>query len=628
MKGIFFTQVARIFHSVVAAHLPLSVYAFTNIVFSNSDVAVMAAILTSLSVHLTVFGTHTLINSLLSPFVVFLSAQTIILVQNWGSHRRHVANGMQYDAMPKQTKRCENNNTCSHMYQEKGNDFDELSYIRNTLDLTKIHNSRRTYTQLKIKLFSTGFGISILVYMRLDIVIFMVLVNLPLILLKRTSHRVILPLTYLVLGGLAGLLIGGFVDWVTFGSWFLSPIQWMKFNVLSDRSSILFGIRSNTEYIMKILLDGWFMITFCLVAPFSLVFISIFDRKSSSNNVNSIFKPFYVMSSTVCLLFVIYSVQGHKEKRFLHNVIVLSFVCSAVAILFLVHYFTTYFRLYFIKRRLIFIIILVAAFNLYRQFPTQKDKSNSEWSFLGVWDSGYINECFDFIRRQHDVTGVFSGRGLHMTGGYTTLHRNVPLISLVHYEFQEFDDKSRIQIQSKLWFTSSLHVNVSVVNRASNFVTIDNMQYLVKYLISKPIYNYVVIRKNMKFIKTGFTQVFQAGTMQVLKRRKDEQTNQELNSFGDTIPSLTNGTILEYEGSWLITLGLRRLAQARLKYAIEKDPSRVRAYQLLAIMYLEEGENEKLRSILASCYSRNGKYQCNKPQPKVVLYSDYNIEVY
>ena len=70
----------------MTSFLPLSVYHFTKTIYQSHSTASLAAMLTSTSHLINVLGTHTLVNSFLSPFV-FLSLTVFINIVNKSSRR-------------------------------------------------------------------------------------------------------------------------------------------------------------------------------------------------------------------------------------------------------------------------------------------------------------------------------------------------------------------------------------------------------------------------------------------------------------------------------------------------------------------------------------------------------------
>jgi hypothetical protein len=75
----------------------------------------------------------------------------------------------------------------------------------------------------------------------------------------------------------------------------------------------------------------------------------------------------------------------------------------------------------------------------WRRFPAARDRSNESWAYQRTWNSGDVNACLAYVSEQSDVTGVFSDSNLHATGGYALLHQDVPLFTMIMFEFVEFE---------------------------------------------------------------------------------------------------------------------------------------------------------------------------------------------
>jgi hypothetical protein len=213
-----------------------------------------------------------------------------------------------------------------------------------------------------------------------------------------------------------------------------------------------------------------------------------------------------------------------------------------------------------------------------------------------------------------------------MTGVYSLMHKDVPLLIINKREFQEYDKKARVKVTSTDWFSPKRQLQVSVIGRVSNFITIQNAPLVVKHLMENPKYNYLVIPKDDHITEQGFDEVFSSGNMRVMRRSKDKNVNENLRRLGDKIPLGTNATILEYEGSWLNTLGLHKLAIERLELALRLEPGRIRSYQLLTICLGHVGQRRKAGVVYRACRQRFGQ-SCDVPQPRVILYQDYVLKI-
>ena len=346
----------------------------------------------------------------------------------------------------------------------------------------------------------------------------------------------------------------------------------------------------------------------------------VFNFSGVTHRDKQLFSSYLRILLATALLFIVYTFKGHKEVRFLHNVIVLFQITSALSFIIIYRKVLRTVQIWQHAIRLHGILAFVLVIgNIIVSFPS----ADQVWAYNGVWDSRHINECLDFIGRQRDVHGLVSDRSLHETAGYTVLHRDVPIFTLVHYEFHEFDQTARKVLAPTDYFSARKDVRVSVVSKLSNFITTENSPLLLKTIVNEANYNYLLLKKTRKLVNIGFDEVFSSGTMRVMRRTDDVTQNEALQRIADGIPVGTNATVLEYEGSWLMTYGLRQLATERLETAVTLDKSRIRAYQLLGLIYRDIGRVDDSRNIITECYRHNGKESCNVIQPKIVLHRDY-----
>jgi hypothetical protein len=93
---------------------------------------------------------------------------------------------------------------------------------------------------------------------------------------------------------------------------------------------------------------------------------------------------------------------------------------------------------YFIRMLVYSSLALIMSSQLYL-FTSRDQNYISKWKYRGINNSNHVNICLDFIGNQNDVTGVFIDSSIHMTGGYTILRQNVPIIALSHREFLKFE---------------------------------------------------------------------------------------------------------------------------------------------------------------------------------------------
>ena len=142
-----------------------------------------------------------------------------------------------------------------------------------------------------------------------------------------------------------------------------------------------------------------------------------------------------------------------------------------------------------------------------------------------------------------------------MTGGYTILHKEVPMFALNMYEFFEFSHSCRLELTG----VYNQNISLSSFTYISDYVSVYNVPYLLKQLLSKPEYNYLVLHVDRQFVETGYNEVFRTGSAKVMKRHMADESEAGLFQMACKTPLGQNSTILEYEEYWLFQYGLYEL---------------------------------------------------------------------
>ncbi|XP_074641080.1 uncharacterized protein LOC141898848 [Tubulanus polymorphus] len=595
MKPFMF---AKVFHATVASLLPVSVFRLATTISNCNDVAVIAAILVSFSLHLTTLGTHTLVNSLLAPFVFMVLE---VIVRHFRSRESVVSR------------------------KAEANEEDINKNVRDKIvtknDTSKPKNHKIHYHEY-LELMSSGLMLGVLCYMRVDLILFFAFSITLFVLPFQNLHRAIRLSALVAVGFGLAILFCGFDDRWSYGKWFISPVQWLGFNVFRDLATNLFGWNDSQFYIRHIFVYDTTMTLLTCFSLCSLIVVLVAFVLPGNKLEKKLFTTFRLFCLVVILL-IFYTNKGHKEIRFLHNGIVVFLMLVAVQIEFMMNLAMKH--LTNLSKYLLYGLLIIYSVDCHLHLPSPKNKSNYGWVYGGIWDSNGINICVDYVGSQNDVTGIFLDRTYHMTGAYSLLHKDVSWFTLIHYEFNEFDKNSRVKLPSVNFLTSTDTVHVSVLNRISEYITLHNSPLVLKHLINNPQYNYLILSRKRKIINIGFEEVFSYGTMKVLRRSTDPSVNLQLQNIAKMIPLGRNATILEYEGSWLKTLGKPKKAIERLKLAIDLDPNRIRAYQLLKYIYNDLHDRKSATDIHNKCAKLHGHSICNKLQPRTILHKDYDI---
>ena len=112
-------------------------------------------------------------------------------------------------------------------------------------------------------------------------------------------------ITYIIIGGVSIVLVGTLIDKWFYGEWTLTTWNYFTQNIIEDKVSG-FGVQPWWWYITSTIING--------VPPFSLLFVLAFF-------INIIFKPKSPIVWSVLPFFIIHSLIGHKELRFMFPII-------------------------------------------------------------------------------------------------------------------------------------------------------------------------------------------------------------------------------------------------------------------------------------------------------------------
>ncbi|XP_078676319.1 uncharacterized protein LOC144913443 [Branchiostoma floridae x Branchiostoma belcheri] len=562
-------QAARLGHVLVSSLLPPAARRLTWKLYRSDDVANMAAILVALSDHLTILGTHTLINSFLSPFL-FLSLAGIISLDK---------------------------NTLERHLGSSG----------------KVHSdsNKPEGSNTKFQL-SWGAVLGLVCYIRVDAIIFLGAILISTTFPIQNNLRTLLgQFWWSGIGMLLGFTLGALDDYLCYGYWFISPIQWAKFNLFNDYTTLIFGEEDAMFYLRHLLLDSPFLSLVTASSVVILVFTALPNlaqvwsglclriRKSllhaelkpgpeHRNNAGIqpatpvLYSGYMSLRLTVALalLFSFYVAKGHKEVRFLHNWIVLFLVCCSGCLVNSLKSALSQNRT--ARGYVLYSIVGVLVATTWVTFPSPEDASVNSWAFDRHGDSGQVNNALSFIGRQRDAAGVFLDYPVYMTGGYSVLRRDVPVVGKVQREYREWSLSERTTLPATFTFTAGrTEVSVASFSKVAFLASEKNWLLLIRRLIDRPVYNYAIVPEGKTFLRTGFSMVKRFGTVVVLRRNDSAEENAALQTLRRKIPMGPNGSVLEGEARTLLTLGRVDMAVERLRAAIDLEPTRTSAQLLL-----------------------------------------------
>ncbi|KAL4223666.1 hypothetical protein ACF0H5_017134 [Mactra antiquata] len=471
-----------------------------------------------------------------------------------------------------------------------------------------------------------GALLALCIYIRIDLVLipsllFVVNWNFPCEEMSTLLQR----FRWYLIGTTFGVLIGGAVDFVTYGVMFISPMQWFKFNFLNDLAGEIFGVHSRQFYISKLFQNEPLFIMCSVITM--LAFLShllICKKWEESVNNWTLLRAAYQNLFIFITLTIAYSSNSHKEFRFLHNAIVFFYLSSSCATVYLYQTFTRLFcnqngRQYSIYSVYLFILLFFSSH--LHSFITMSHADKTKWTYAKNIDSQNDNTCLDFIRNQNDVTGVFLDSSLNMAGVYSIMHKDVPIFGLKIYEFMEYNNRKSNDVTRRM--NSIGKKGYFDFTDVSEFISIRNTPLLLKQLINQREYNYIILKTKREFVNIGYEEVFRAGNSKVLKRTYDEKSELSLAEISADIMIGSNSTVLEYEGSWLKHFGLYAKAEKRLVFANRLDPTRIGPFRVLLEMYKTLNQVISYKNVLSACMQVHTSENCLRVSEPIVLHKNY-----
>lgn len=602
------------FHASITSCLPLSVYVFCKVVTGNHDLSMISCILVASSTHLWVFGTHTLLNSFLSPFVFLVIGYLIKFITTFFVEKNDNGN------VQEKRNALQHNNNNNDYNIHTMNNCNGIHRCNKQVDTSKYESVQIGRNEFRVyHVFIVGYFSGLFVYIRPDLLSLFICVLLPYMPRVLTHLKAILSsfVIYICISGcVTGILTGVLEDFLSYGSFVVTPFQWISFNVFNGYAKRMFGTMPPLYY-----LQIFFGNNILIYLSVSIFFVTIYTFNKTSVLYDFLRKT----SLTFICMFLMYSLQGHKEARFLHDTIVLFCICSGLLLYILVQQLSLEVSIFSSKRltQQVCLCCLLFCFisSQYQSMPNSIDNSVKDWTYEGKTDSHDVNVCLDFTGRQSDVTGVFVDRDIHMTGGYTVLRQNVPWFSLINTEFREFSKESRLAVWS---FYGNREI--SITSQVSNYIHIQNTPFLLKCMIRQKEYNYLVMKTTRQFITRGYVEVFKYGTMRVLKRLFDSQEESYLETVEKSITDNKNTTILKYEGQWLMSYGSYNLAEKKFIKSAEIN-SDLQAFQFLVELYRRKGEPAKARTAFIACKQKFVEKDCLKPARKITLFEHERISL-
>ncbi|CAC5399726.1 unnamed protein product [Mytilus coruscus] len=561
-------------------------------------------------------STHTLVNSFLSPLVYLIiadilerySSRTLKTQHNKGNssannsnvysslcgvNNLHMYNEAQFKQIPAHCKTDHNANLPKLIVTSKNDVMSNDSTANMYLHTLAKKSGGRWF--IIIKSVFSGFIFGLLVYVRPDTCAVILVVVAFTINFKRLKS---LLCPYYLIGIILAISLGLRDDYVSYGSIIISPWQWIKFNVAGNLSAKLFGVEPTLFYLRRLLLDDWLNIilltfTIFLFLLYAVYTVLVRHENSTPKEMWEVKMTKQLIIIILCLL-CLYSAKGHKEIRFVHDVIPLILILYSKIIVVVCKLGS---KLCKIKQFVYLIVSLTAAIegNI---FISLNKSTISKWSYRGIDNSNHVNNCLDFISRQQNVTGVFLDADFHMSGGFSILRHNVSVLALNQKEYLKFGEDARIIVNPN--FRRNGTNSIFTLSRISDFISVTNQRYLWKSIIDSNI-NYLIVAGRRLLIDSAFVEIYTYGDFKILKRTFDSITEQALSSFANNSSLVNNPVILNMEADWLIYYGSYISARQRLTYSFKIDEQNLKSHQLIIQLYHIKGDNKSTRAALQEC---------------------------
>lgn len=481
-----------------------------------------------------------------------------------------------------------------------------------------------------VKFFTAGIFLGLSVYLRpdscllLSVIVFTQLLSLHLKGIYQTITS-----TYFcsfLLGGIAGVSIGIFDDLYFYQGLVFSPWQWFHFNVLTNLSTHLFGSSKVTFYISKVFTNttGMSVLSLFYIVLYLHHRYRLFKGKTDKQNTD---KAFHVVKSkhkkessmplsnnstsfsshktytlTFIILLIIYSCFGHKEERFLHDVIVLFFINFAIYLTICVHQMLTSNTT---KRVVCFLIVVSFSFSQWKAMPDSKNSG--------------VNQCLDFVSRRDDVRGLFMDSNFPYSFSYSILHQNIPLLTVIKNEYVEFDKNSVVML-NRSCFVNSQNCNSSYVsvNSISNIILHKNAHGLIKHLLERfQRYNYAIIKTSKSFFVPAYERVYQTKEYSVWSSTGRKDNEQWLKRrLSEVKFDAKDRQMNEYESEVLKQTGNFWTALQKMEIALEDAISQKHINVLASMVYCFDriGYKHQAKLIFKMCLKYGTREECSSGQ--------------
>ena len=484
--------------------------------------------------------------------------------------------------------------------------------------------------------------LSILLYIRPDALLFVGLLSLATVNLKHMFNILRCRRFYCLLGGAAGgLLVAICNDLLFFGDIILSPLNWVQFNVISGFSSTLFGESQWSFYMEEVFFKTWavaaltsvcliFTATVCFSQIIHIIYLTYVQlyyfiyRSNCSPHLLDNIKQFTQFAKTyrlkrygfaILLLVMIYSCFGHKECRFLHDILILMLILASGISISIIKRVST--NSVVNERAIITIFFIAFCYNQFTSFENRgsKHESNMIENLASNQHEVDSNKCLHHMSMQKDVTGLFLERKIMATASYSILHQNIPTVFITTKEFVEYHPSRLVDTHRSCYLCSDWpksHAKYHSINSCADVIDQSNARYLLKKIIDSPHYNYAIVSVKKSFFYPGFVKVLTTPTVALWRRTYDREAEARMMEVSAEIPQFgANVTGIEYQGEVLKLIGNYKAAVVRFQTVLKRGHLSSRVYASLAFCLHRDGDHKGMSRVLRACYKQYDKDSCN-----------------
>ncbi len=292
-----------------------------------------------------------------------------------------------------------------------------------------------------LKIIVLSFFIGLIIYIRIDFIIGLIAT-----LVFKFPYKKIKVIACNFLGlGLAALF-GGLVDFITYGDFLISPIQWFRYNVLEGLSSI-HGVQPVTFYldILFSYIPLLIALVFCVLVMLGTIVYTIYKFvKSKEKN--------WILLRNICgfpiasiIIITLFSIPSHKEFRFVYLGFIYLHATLAISLSLLFQVFSPKISAYSTKlfskitrktesakiNRIFNITYSTLVLLLIVSGGAISSYQGSQMYDWKAYDSLARSLCY--VGQMEDSTGVLLFTQGSLMNSYFYLHKDIPMDELVNF---------------------------------------------------------------------------------------------------------------------------------------------------------------------------------------------------